>query len=296
MAEPSVATLRRFNRAWSQRVGALDDSFAGSGRPLGPSRLLFEIGAHGVGVRTLRQRLGLDSGYVSRLLRQLEDEGLVRVVADPADGRRRLATLTPRGRREWRALDDRSEELARALVAPLTDSQRARLAEALATAERLVRAATVQLETRDPRSPEAVGAVTRYFEELDRRFEGGFDAGDALAQDAPALSPPHGVFVVARGDDEVAACGGVQRLPGGEAEIKRMWVHPDWRGVGLGARMLRHLEDEAARLGHTVVRLDTNSSLTEAITMYERSGYRRIERYNDNPYARRWFEKRLDDR
>ena len=82
MTDEAVDTLRRFNRSWTQRIGVLDDSFLGSGRPLGPSRLLFEIGAEGVGVRELRERLGLDSGYVSRLLRRLEDEGLVEVQAE----------------------------------------------------------------------------------------------------------------------------------------------------------------------------------------------------------------------
>jgi GNAT superfamily N-acetyltransferase len=70
-------------------------------------------------------------------------------------------------------------------------------------------------------------------------------------------------------------------------------VHDDWRGAGLGSRMLRHLEDLARRLGHTRVVLDTNGTLLEAIAMYERAGYAHIERYNDNPYAEAWFEKPL---
>jgi ribosomal protein S18 acetylase RimI-like enzyme len=72
-----------------------------------------------------------------------------------------------------------------------------------------------------------------------------------------------------------------------------MWVDPGWRGAGLGSRLLRHLEDEALALGLPVVRLDTNATLEEAIALYERAGYRRIDRYNDNPYAEVWFEKRL---
>ena len=72
-----------------------------------------------------------------------------------------------------------------------------------------------------------------------------------------------------------------------------MWVHPEWRGAGLGSRMLRHLEDEARRLGHRQVHLDTNGTLVEAIAMYEREGYQRVERYNDNPYAQAWFAKAL---
>ena len=78
------------------------------------------------------------------------------------------------------------------------------------------------------------------------------------------------------------------------AEIKRMWVHEQWRGRGLGSRMLGSLEQHALRLGHGRVILDTNSTLVEAIAMYRRAGYRDIGRYNDNPYALCWFEKLLD--
>ena len=293
MSTSSYATLRRFNRAWTQRIGALDESFLGSGRPLGSARLLFEIGPDGAGVLDLRRRLGLDSGYLSRLLRRLTEEGLVEVVPDPDDRRRRLATLTARGHREWQTLEDRSERLAHDLVAPLSESQRARLDEALATAELLVRAATLELEAVSASSGEAVAAVHSYFDELDRRFAGGFDPGDAWTQDAAALAPPEGLFVVARDEGRVVGCGGVQRITGSTAEIKRMWVHPGWRGAGLGTRLLRHLEDEARRLGYSVVRLDTNGTLTEAVAMYERAGYLPIERYNDNPYAQAWFEKEL---
>ncbi|MFC6343515.1 MarR family transcriptional regulator, partial [Nocardioides hankookensis] len=72
-------TLRRFNRTYTQRIGVLDESFLGTGRPLGVSRLLFEIGPDGAGVRGLRDRLGLDSGYLTRLLKRLGEEGLVEV-------------------------------------------------------------------------------------------------------------------------------------------------------------------------------------------------------------------------
>jgi DNA-binding MarR family transcriptional regulator/predicted GNAT family acetyltransferase len=288
----STAVLRRFNRSYTQRIGALDESFMGLGLPLGSARLLFEIGAEEAPtVQRLRARLGLDSGYLSRLLRSLEEQDLVAVEPDPADRRRRLLRLTARGRRTRKKLDDRSEELATRLVAPLSDRQRARLGEALATADLLVRAATVDLEQVDPTDPDARTAVERYFAELDRRFDTGFDPGEA--DDPERYRPPRGTFVVARSDGDPVACGAVQPIDEHTAEIKRMWVHDDWRGAGLGARMLRRLEDDARQAGYEVVRLDTNSALTEAIAMYERAGYRGIERYNDNPYARAWFEKGL---
>jgi DNA-binding MarR family transcriptional regulator/GNAT superfamily N-acetyltransferase len=287
-----VAVLRRFNRSYTQRIGVLDDSYLGTGRPLGPSRLLFEIGADVVGVAELRRRLGLDSGYLSRMLRQLEQERLVAVGPDPSDGRRRVVRLSPAGRREWRRLDRRSEELAQRLVDPLSERQRAELATALATADRLLRAATVELDLVDPRSPAAQDALARYFAELDARFPEGFDPGDGLT-DVDALCPPAGAFLVARSDEETVGCGGVQRVDDVTAEIKRMWIHPDWRGLGLGGRLLRRLEAVVGQLGHARVILDTNGTLVEAIAMYERAGYRSIDRYNDNPYAQRWFAKEL---
>ncbi len=291
MLEEPTDVVRRFNRTYTQRIGALDESFLGTGRPLGPSRLLFEIGESGATVRELRDRMGLDSGYLSRLLRGLEGDGLVEVRPDLTDARRRRVTLTRRGRTAWRRLDDRSEDLARTLVAPLSDRQRARLVDALATADLLVRAATVRLEDLPPTDARAVEAMAAYFAEIGRRF--GFEPGDAWRVDAESMTAPDGFFVVATSDGEPVACGGVQRLPDGPAEIKRMWVHDGWRGAGRGAPLRPPPEDRAREHGYAVVRLDTNDTLTEAIAMYERAGYRAIARYNDNPWARCWFEKDL---
>jgi DNA-binding MarR family transcriptional regulator/GNAT superfamily N-acetyltransferase len=294
MAETEV--LRRFNRAWSQRVGLLEDSYLGQGRTLGASRLLFEMGPDGAAVLELRRRLGLDSGYLSRLLRGLEDERLVVVRSDPVDRRRRLVVPTAKGRRAIARLDDRSEQRARALVDPLGDSQRRRLTEALATAERLIRAATSTVESVDVASDEAVTAVRRYFDELDRRFADGFDPGAALDGDPEAMRPPAGDFLVMRVESDLVACGGLRPHTRTIGEVKRMWVDPEWRGCGLAGRLLDALESRASGLGYREVYLDTNSSLDEAIAMYERAGYRNIERYNDNPYAHRWFAKRLSPR
>jgi DNA-binding MarR family transcriptional regulator/predicted N-acetyltransferase YhbS len=283
----ATATLRRFNRTYTQRIGALDESFLGTGRPLGVSRVLFEIGSDGATIRALRDRLGLDSGYLSRLLTRLEQEALVAVGPDPDDRRRRLVVLTAAGHVAWRELEDRSERLADRLVAPLTPRQQDRLTEALATADLLIRAATVQLRDVSPSDPAAREAAARYVAELDRRFTHGF------AVDAPDTE---GTFVLATSDGVPVAYGGLRELPARSprtAEIKRMWVHPDWRGAGLGSRMLRHLEAMATARGYDEVVLDTNGALVEAVAMYERAGYRGIERYNDNPYAERFFAKRL---
>jgi ribosomal protein S18 acetylase RimI-like enzyme len=142
----------------------------------------------------------------------------------------------------------------------------------------------------DPRSPAAEQAARRYFEELAARFEGGFEI---TAYAAEPTADPGRVVLALRGEEPVA-CGTVRRLAAGVGEIKRMWVDPATRGVGLGRRMLAHLEHVAAAQGLVLIRLDTNAALVEAISLYDRSGYRRIPRYNDNPYADVWFEKVLD--
>jgi DNA-binding MarR family transcriptional regulator/predicted N-acetyltransferase YhbS len=270
--------------------------------PLGPARLLFEIGVAPATTQgpltsqALRERLGLDSGYLSRLLRRLEEENLINVIPDPGDRRRRLVSLTEAGRERWKELELRSDDQARLIVDPLTERQRERLARALSEADLLVRAATVRFEPVDPASPTARDVVGRYFAEIGRRF--GFDPSGETEKDALLLAPPTGVFVVALSDGEPVACGGLQAiapLADGHSvvEFKRMWVHDDWRGAGLGSRLLRHLEDRARALGHGTARLDTNAALTEAIGMYQRAGYRAIGRYSDNPWATHFFEKRL---
>jgi len=290
-----VDVLRHFNRSFTQRIGVLDDSYLHTGRSLGPSRLLFEIAGDGSSVLELRRRLGLDSGYVSRLLGQLADEGLVTVDADPADRRQRIVRLTSRGRAERRKLDRRSEQIAERLVAPLSVRQQTELAAALATADRLLRAATVEFDVVDARSADGRWTMGEYFAELDERFPTGFDADAARDEgaEASAFAPPGGAFLVIRTDLDPIGCGGLQRVDDVTGEIKRMWIHPDWRGLGLGRRMVDHLEHLAAGLGYRRVVLDTNDSLEEAIAMYGAMGYDPTERYNDNPYAQRWFVKQL---
>src|SRR3954449_13293185 len=122
-----VEQVRRFNRTVTERVGALNDHFLGTDRPLGEARLLWEIGPDGCEIRLLRARLGLDSGYVSRLLRRLEDAGLVEVAERDGDRRIRVARLTEAGLAERVALHGRADYLARSLLAPLALEQQERL-------------------------------------------------------------------------------------------------------------------------------------------------------------------------
>lgn len=290
--EHVVGPLRKFNRAWSRSVGALEESFLGSGRALGPNRVLYELDESGVGVAELRERLDLDSGYTSRLLRQLEDEGLVRVETDPTDARRRRVRPTPAGMAARTDLERRSEHKAREVAGTLSPRLQSRLAALLAEADRVLRSPDVAVVAVPPSHPDAREAVTAYLRELDELFATGFDPEQA-ERDEVEFTGRSGRFLVARSGSDVVGCGALRWLGPDVAEIKRMWVHPDWRGLGVAARLLRRLEETAVEHGRPVVRLDTNAELTAAIAMYRSAGYVEVPRYNDNPYAQHWFEKPL---
>ena len=241
-----VDQVRRFNRTVTQQIGALNDSFLSRDRPLGQARLLWEIGADGSDVRVLRSRLDLDSGYLSRLLRSLEDDGLVVVERSRADGRVRTARLTDRGLAERAVLDQRSDDAAGSLLAPLSPRQRTRMVAAMAEVERLLAASAIQVAVRDPRQPDARSCLRAYFSELARRFDSGFDPALSISAADRELMSPAGLLLVATLHGEPVGCGALKFHDGGPAEIKRMWVAPAVRGLGLGRRLLTELEAQAA--------------------------------------------------
>jgi DNA-binding MarR family transcriptional regulator/GNAT superfamily N-acetyltransferase len=288
-----IAQVRRFNRTVTQRVGALGDRFLARDRPLGEARVLWEIGDSGKDVRSLRSQLGLDSGYLSRILRSLERDGLINVGQSESDRRVRAARLTAAGAAERTVLERRSDELAASLLEPLTAAQQARLVASMGDVERLLTAASVEITPADPAHPDAQHCLREYFRELDQRFDMGFDPQVSIPADAVDLRPPAGVLLVASLHSDPVGCGALRFHGTRPTEIKRMWVAESARGLGIGRRLLAALEERAARSQSHVVRLETNRTLTEAIAMYRAAGYVEVEPFNDEPYAHHWFEKRL---
>jgi DNA-binding MarR family transcriptional regulator/GNAT superfamily N-acetyltransferase len=289
-----IDQVRAFNRTVTQRIGALDDHYLSRDRPLGEARVLWEMSSSGgCDVRTLRSRLALDSGYLSRLLRSLEAAGLVKVAASAGDRRIRTAQLTAKGRRERSLLDRRSDLLARSMLEPLTESQRNRLVEAMREVEQLLTAALITIERVDPTDRRAQYCLREYFAELDRRFDSGFDPDATLPADPAEMRPPAGAFLVGMLHGEPVCCGALRFHGKAPADLKRMWVSAAVRGLGLGRRLLAELERAAAEHGCRSVRLETNRALVEAITMYRSSGYREVAAFNDEPYGDHWFEKSI---
>ncbi|WP_316231310.1 helix-turn-helix domain-containing GNAT family N-acetyltransferase [Bradyrhizobium sp. SZCCHNR1051] len=290
MLDP-ISRVRRFNRAVTSEVGALDTSFLGRRRPLGAARVLNAIGHGRSDVADLRDYLALDSGLMSRLLRSLEEEGLVTTRPHPDDARRRIARLTAAGRREFEAYETLSNAQAESMLA------RHAQPEALLAAMDLVAAALgrsrIAIEETDPRSEQSRYCLGEYYAELSRRFERGFDVSLSRDPDAADMTPPRGAFFVALSDGLPLGCVGLKGTGGIVAEIKRLWVAPAARGLGLGRRLMDAAEDAARKLSITTLRLDSNSALTEAVQLYRRTGWTEIDRFNDDPYPDLFFEKQV---
>jgi GNAT superfamily N-acetyltransferase len=145
----------------------------------------------------------------------------------------------------------------------------------------------VSIAPEDPSSADARWCLSHYFAELAERFEEPFDPARTLPTTAEDL------FLLARFGGQPAGCGVLKELDPDCGEILRMWVDRPHRGLGIAGRLLAELERHASARGHAAVRLYTNRSLAEAKVLYRARGYREIDRYNDDPYADHWFEKRL---
>ena len=192
-----------------------------------------------------------------------------------------------------RTLDARSDELACGLLEPLSGSQRDRLVMAMAEVERLLIASTVQISPIDPEHMDAQYCLAQYTQELNRRSDRMFDPTVGATARPDEVRPPAGAFFVAYRLGEPIGCGAVKHHPDAPAEIKRMWIAPQARGLGLGRRLLCTLETCAREAGAVSARIETNSDLTEALALYASTGWEQVEPFNDEPFADRWLQKSL---
>jgi DNA-binding MarR family transcriptional regulator/GNAT superfamily N-acetyltransferase len=289
----AVQQVRSFNRIVAERIGALDDRFLKRDRPIGEARLLWEIGSQGAEVRELRSRLGIDSGYFSRVLRSLEKQRLIRTRVVPEDRRLRRIFLTRAGLAERAELERRSDELATNILESLSDQQRSVLTAAMRQVEQLLRASMITFGIEPPTTPDARWCFDQYTAELNSRFDGGFDPGMSRSAHPEELTPPSGLLILGRLQGRPVGCGALKFHKKEPAELKRMWIAESARGLGVGRRLLAELERHARKAGVKVLRLETNRALYEAIHLYKRSGYVEVEAFNAEPYAHHWFEKQL---
>ena len=288
----AIARLRRFNRIVTREIGALDTSYLGRGRPLAFVRVLHLIRTEGTDLADLRGRLDLDTGLLSRILRGLERDGLIETAPDPADRRRRIATLTEKGEAEWKAYD----ALGKAKAETVFDRAGPRRDEVIAAMDLIATVMLrdeVRIRDADPDDPATLHCAGAYFQLLAGSVPGVTSQMVALPlADAARCRAPDGATLIAWSDDLPVGTVALRRHDATTAEVKRLWVDPLARGQGLGRRLMRAIETRARDLGYTWACLDSNTALADAIALYRSDGWSETEPYTGPP-ADIWMIKRL---
>lgn len=291
MQVDQITRIRNFGRSVAVEVGALEDSFLNRGRPLGAARVLNAIGLGYENVADLRRLLKLDTGLLSRLLRGLEAESLIETTPDTKDRRSRITRLTAKGHEEFDIYETLSDERAARILARHKNARR--LLDAMDIVTIALSRDDIVFEEIDYASDIATACLAAYAQELSARLNLEFDLKKAGDPELSQMAHPHGTFVVARLSEMPVGCVGIKGNGAAIAEVKRMWIAPAARGLGLARHMMQAAEDAARGLGIDTLRLDTNSTLFEAVGLYRDMGWTEIERFNDDPYPDLFFEKRL---
>ena len=291
MKQHNINRIRNFGRAVAVEVGALEDSFLNRGRPLGSARVLNAIGLGYQDVSKLRAFLQLDTGLLSRLLRGLEVEELIETTTNPDDRRGRITRLTQKGKEEFDIYEKLSNERAAAILARHKNARR--LLDAMDVVTITLSRKDIVFEEVDYASELATRCLRAFAEELGKRLDLEFDLKKSGDPELSQMKHPHGTFIVAGLGDMPVGCVGIKGSGGALAEVKRMWIAPAARGLGLARRLMTSAEEAARALGIATLRLDTNSSLVEAVGLYRAMGWAEIERFNDDPYPDLFFEKGL---
>ncbi len=291
MERDQITRIRNFGRSVAVEVGALEDSFLDRGRPLGAARVLNAIGLGYENVSELRAFLKLDTGLLSRLLRGLESEGLIETQPNPNDRRGRISRLTAKGQNEFDTYETLSNERAAKILTRHKNVPR--LLDAMDVVTIALSREDIVFEEADYASAIATQCLSAFAAELSTRLNLEFDLKKSGDPELSQMKHPHGTFVVARLGEMPVGCVGVKGNGDTLAEIKRMWITPAARGLGLARRLMITAEEAARDLGIKTLRLDTNSTLFEAVGLYRNMGWIEIDRFNDDPYPDLFFEKRL---
>jgi DNA-binding MarR family transcriptional regulator/N-acetylglutamate synthase-like GNAT family acetyltransferase len=305
-AEQRVSDVRRFNRFYTQKIGVLQEGLLDSAYSLAEVRVLYEL-AHwrdeadrettplSPSASRLAVRLGLDEGYLSRLLRGFEKQRLIVRKPSPDDGREHIVSLTPRGRKAFAPLELRSQQQVAAMLAPLSGLERSRLAAAMTTIEQVLgprpgKPGTTAFTLRSLR-PGDIGWVTHrhgvlYAEEYgyDERFEA------LVAEIAGHFVQAFDVqrercWIAERGGERLGCVFLVSKSPT-VAKLRLLLVEPDARGLGLGARLVDECIAFARQAGYRKMVLWTQSELLAARRIYEQRGFRRVDEEPHRSFGR----------
>lgn len=285
-----AAALRAFGRFYTRRLGVLDEHLHATRFPLPAARVLWELAQGGPrAAGALARELGVNAGYLSRLVQGLHDQGLLRVERPAADGRQRLLSLTADGRRALAPLDRRAQQQAAAMLAPLTDEQQRELVYAAARLQALLapdEAPGGELRLRPHRAGDIGWMVSRHgalygaeygwdlrFEALVARiaadFIDRFDAAREACWIAERHGTPMGCVCLVQARD-----GASGQPEAGMAQLRLLLVEPAARGLGAGRQLVDACTAFARQAGYRRIRLWTHSVLVAARHLYVQAGYR----------------------
>jgi DNA-binding MarR family transcriptional regulator/N-acetylglutamate synthase-like GNAT family acetyltransferase len=279
-----VATIRRFNRFYTSRIGVLQDGLLESPFSLTEVRVLFEL-AHREAPRAkdLAADLGIDAGYLSRILLRFKERRLVTKKPSRNDARQRPLALTPLGTRTFGDLDARAREAVRRMLAKVSGADRPRLIEAMHTIESLLAPGAepkVPYLLR-PHQPGDMGWVVQRHGEIyaqeygwNERFEG--LVAEIVAKFIEHFDPERERSWIAEREGERVGCVFLARKSSTVAQLRLLLVEPSARGLGIGKRLVSECERFARRAGYRKIRLWTQSVLRAARHVYAQAGYRLV--------------------
>jgi DNA-binding MarR family transcriptional regulator/GNAT superfamily N-acetyltransferase len=280
--EGRIAAVRRFTRFYTQRLGVLNEGLLESRFSLAQGRVLYELANRAQPTASeLGKELGLDAGYLSRILRAFERQKLLQRTVSKSDGRQQLLTITDKGRRTFAPLNARSREQIGAMLAPLSASEQASLVDAMRAVERLMgapRESHPPYVLRPPAPGDIGWVVSRHGALYAQEY--GFDArfealvAEIVAKFVQTLDAERERAWIAERDGDNVGSVFVVRRSATIAQLRLLLVEPKARGLGIGARLVDETLRFARQSGYRKMTLWTQSNLTAARAIYQNAGFR----------------------
>jgi DNA-binding MarR family transcriptional regulator/GNAT superfamily N-acetyltransferase len=284
VSDERVGAVRHFNRFFTRQIGVLREGLLHSPYPLTEARILFELGQRDrLTAAHLGRELGLDAGYLSRILARLEQQGLLEKVRSDTDGRQFLLHLTQDGRNAFTLLDQRSRDEVSEMLSELSEEDQQRLLKAMQTIESLLTKGFKFSEpfVLRPHEPGDMGWVTYrhgvlYAEEYgwDEHFEA--LVAQIVADFINNYNPERERCWIAEMDGEIVGSVFVVQSSAAVAKLRLLLVEPGARGLGLGTRLVEECIRFARRRGYQKMMLWTNSVLVAARHIYQKAGFKLV--------------------
>ena len=287
-----VAAIRRFNRFYTRQLGLLDESMLASPYSLSEARVLYELAQHGeMAASDLIRELGLDAGYLSRMLKKFEDQGLIRRAPAEDDARRAVIALTPKGQAAYAPLDHGSQEAVVGMLGRMAAADRPRFVAAMKTIARLLGEPPATPEPYILRGLEIgdAGWIARRQALLYAQEYGWtsplFEAlvAEILSKFITNFDAKHERAWIAERDGEVVGSVFIARASPEVAQLRLLYVEPSARGLGLGRRLVDECVRFSRAKGYKTLMLWTHDILVPAVRIYQAAGFKLIreERHNE---------------